>query len=287
MCSRVTNGSGKELYCALFFLSGKLLLLSGNFVHYSLLELPATSYTHESCTAVPPFKKVRHNRSSLDEYIGGHSLRRTSESDGLTMQTDFSKLHATFHSVPEKNCIFFRDVIGGNFDKRKFDWYLQPRCSVTVCLSENKADTLFGNGHFQQFWGDNGEANCDWIVLHLQSGYDMVIARFPEDKKKRAWLPGDYILLSGADGETRKITGFSMSVTDWWKSVETKKKYPLTYAVTASQQNIALTVKALKPDQKKNIAGKEFWYGFGSVTGSIDGADQRGWAYLAPLGVSE
>jgi len=283
LCAKVTDNSGSDLYYALFFLSGKMFMLSGNFAHYSKLSVPSHEYTHESSTAVPPFQKVRHDKSSLDEYIGGHSIRKDPASDTFSIIADFKRLRSRFRVIPKKPCISFNDIIGDNYEKRKFDWYLVPRCSVTVVEKTDSTDTLCGNGHFQQFWGKEGGANCDWMVLHLQSGYDMAIAHFPEDGKKRPWLPDDYIMISMPDGSTEKITAPTIMPTDPWCSAASGKHYPLSFSISADRHAINISIRALKAKQVKDIGGKEFWFGFGTVEGTLDGELQKGWAYIAPL----
>jgi hypothetical protein len=282
LCCRVKTGLENQRYYALFFLTGKLLFLNGNYVHYSMLSLPAGTYQHESATVLPPFGKVKHDYTSLNEEMGGHRIRKENNRTTLSIFTSFKKLRQWFIVGPGGNFFSFSDVIGDNYEKRKFDWYILPRCSVTVVTE--KGDTLFGSGHFQQFWGEEGGANCDWLVLHTDQGNDLTIARFPEEKKNISWLPGDYIFLSEADGSSRKITAYDIVKKALWTSAKTNRKYPLGYRIRAPQDSIDLSVTALKSDQTRKIAGKEYWYGFGKVTGTIGGRKQTGWGYLAPLG---
>ena len=284
LCANVTDGKGTDLFYALFFLSGKFFLVSGNFAHYSMLALPSNDYTHESSTAVPPFKKVRHSYTSLDEKIGGHGIRGSAGADTITIETGFKKLQSRFTVVPRKPPWTFREIIGANYAKRQFDWYLLPRCSVTVASNRPGAPRFSGHGHFQQFWGEKGEANCDWIVLHTATGYEMIIAHFPDDRKSLPYLPGDYILVSRPDGTSGKITGFSFSMDKWWSGSASGRQYPLDYSVVTPDSTVNVTVAAFTAKQTKKIAGREYWYGFGSVSGTIDGEEQRGWAYMAPLG---
>ena len=283
LCTRVTDGKGTESFYALFFLSGRLFMLSGNYAHYSSLALPSKEYGHESATAIPPLKKVKHSSTCLNERIGGHTIKGCRTADTVTIGTDFKQLQSFFTVVPGKPACTFKDVMGLAYDKRRFDWYLLPRCSVTV-RKKTGAGVLRGTGHFQQFWGERGEANCDWIVAHARSGYDLVIARFPDDRKRLPWLPGDYILLSKPDGTADKITAFTLSVEKWWSSPASEKQYPLHYTVVSRGHGIDISLAAFTENQTKKIAGQEFWYGFGSMTGTIDGQEQHGWAYLAPLG---
>lgn len=285
LCCRLKNRSSNDRYYALFFLSGKLLFLKGNYAHYSALSLPGGKYRHESSTILPPLKKVRHDYTTLDEKMGGHSIRKGNRADSLSVCTKFKRLRQCFSISVRKPFFSFREVMGHRYDRRKFDWYILPRCSITVCTQSG--DTLHGNGHFQQFWGDEGGANCDWLVLHTGQGYDLTIAHFPEDKKKTTWLPGDYIFLSATDSISRTITAFDIVASEWWTSGTSKKRYPLHFLVHAPQDSIELSVTALKSDQTRTIAGKEYWYGFGKVTGTIRGMPQNGWGYLAPLGRPE
>jgi hypothetical protein len=286
LCTRVENSGGNTRYCALFFLSGKLFMVSGNFVHYGMLEYPSLEYTHENQTLVPPLKKVHHDFVKLDEHLGNNSLTSDTVSGVITMGAEFERLKAQFTITSRKPKVTFREIIGSGYVKRKFDWYLLPRCRVTMITGEgDAADTLTGTGHFQQFWGKTGGADCDWIVVHTRGGYDLIITRFTREAKKQPWVPGDYLFMSEPDGSVRKLETFTISVTDQWEST-TGKRFPTGFSVGAQPQGIELTIKALTPDQSTTVAGKEYWYGFGSVQGTIRGENQEGWAYSAPQSVS-
>jgi predicted secreted hydrolase len=73
-------------------------------------------------------------------------------------------------------------------------------------------------------------------------------------------------------------------MNEWWNSASSEKQYPLRYSVVSPDYAIDISLAAFTENQTKKIIGREFWYGFGSVTGSINGQEQHGWAYLAPLG---
>ncbi len=287
LCTRVESSGGNTRYCALFFLSGKLFMVSGNYIHYGMLEYPSLEYTHENQTLVPPLKKVHHDFVKLDEHLGNNSLTRDSVPGVITMATEFERLKAEFTITSRKPKVTFREIIGSGYAKRKFDWYLLPRCRVTMITGEggDADDTLTGTGHFQQFWGKTGGANCDWVVVHTRGGYDLIITRFTGGENKRPWLPGDYLFISEPDGSVRKLETFTFRVTDQWEST-TGKRFPTGFFVRAQSQGIELTIKALTPDQSTTVAGKEYWYGFGSVQGTIGGENQEGWAYIAPQSTS-
>ena len=99
--------------------------------------------------------------------------------------------------------------------------------------------------------------------------------------------PPPHVIILNKDGSIKKITQFDLIMDNWWKSESSNKKYPLSYTVVVPPYSIDLAIKAFKEDQVKKIAGKEYWYGFGSVTGTIQDAPQNGWAYISPLGIAE
>ena len=65
------------------------------------------------------------------------------------------------------------------------------------------------------------------------------------------------------------------------------KKYPLEYSVVVRKYSMNLEIRAFSGKQIKKIAGKEYWIGFGDVTGTIAEKSQNGWAYISPLGSEE
>ncbi|MBN1307391.1 MAG: hypothetical protein JXA18_05705 [Chitinispirillaceae bacterium] len=285
--TKVKSRSGNEQYIALFFLCGKFMLFSGNYIHYSRLTLPSKEYCHESSTIIPPFGTIEHDYSALNEKIGGNAITAETTSSRISITADFSRLKGSFYLSQKKQQVTFRDVLKSDYDKRRFDWYILPRCGVTMYTAGANPDTLFGNGHFHQFWGKGGESNCDWIVAHTESGYDMIIANFPEEKQHLSWLPGNYIMVSRPDGSLKKITRFKLTLHRWWKSELSNNKYPLSYTVVAPHYPMTLAITAFKKNQIKKISGKEYWYGFGSVTGTIHDEPQHGWAYISPLGAAD
>ena len=285
LCTKLKNGSGNEFYFAVYFLSGKFILFSGNYVHYCALKMPMKEYTHQSSAVIAPFGKIKHDYATLDENIGGNTISNDTPLKTICITADFSRLKGTFYLSPEKRHLTFKDVIGKNYGRRKFDWYMLPRCGVKALMTGSAQDTLYGNGHFQQFWGKNGEGNCDWFTVHTESDYDLIIAVFPESKKNLPWLPGDYVMISRPDGTMRKSTAFEYKILEWWTNKRSNKKYPISVQIVIPEEKTDLIIKALKEDQVKEIAGKEYWYGFGSLEGTLNNEKQIGWAFLSPLGV--
>lgn len=284
LCAKMRNHNGSDRYFAVFFLTGKFFLFSGNFTHYSSLAMPSGKYNHESKTLLPPLVTVKHDYSTLNERLGKNAIIADNDSTTIHITACFKHLKSRFFLSKNKTHFSFRDVMTNDYSKRKFDWYLIPRCSVCVCLTGSHPDTVYGSGHFQQFWGKGGESNCDWFVVHTESGYDLIIACFPEERQRCPWLPGDYVMLCPPDGSFTKITRFDVTPLKWWTGRSSQKKYPLRYAVTIPDEEIDLTITSCKEDQTTTIGGREYWYGFGSVSGTIRKEQQSGWAYLAPLG---
>jgi len=92
------------------------------------------------------------------------------------------------------------------------------------------------------------------------------------------------MLISDPDGRVEKISSFAYSVREWAKTGTKGKTYPVHLSVTSEERQLRLEIKAIKKNQTANLLGVEKWFGYADISGEIDDAPQKGWAFFSPVG---
>jgi hypothetical protein len=279
---------GKEgaLYVGMFFLSGSLYFLNGNFAHIFWLDTTSGDYNYENNIFLPPFEKVKHDTGGLKHKFHDSLIQYNKKHKAIEVDANFSKFCASLSLSPvaEKETIIFDRIFENYPEGRTFNWYMIPRARVNADIDGKYDLTSTGIAHFQNFWGDEVCDSGDSVFVHLDSGYDLIINGIYPPRKERPCMPGDYVMISGPDGNTEKTTDFDYVVHEWWDAKHTKKKYPVRITVTSKIRNLSLEVMVLKKDQTADLLGVEVWLGYADVTGTIDNRPQKGWAFVSPEG---
>lgn len=276
------NGDTSSEYLGVLFATGRFLWLNGNTVVSQRLSMPKSAFCSTVGAYIAPFARVEHDTTILGEKIGPNSLTVTTDG-GLHLAAKTKCLDAEISIEIVKPHVTFGTVFGGENTEKKFDWYLLPRVRVRAIMPGCPDSVLAGEGHFQQFWGEHQEQNSDWLLIHLDSGHDIIVTDFAEDKKNKSWLPGNYLLISYPDGHTRKISEFGYKEVDWFPRENTSPRWPTTVTIDAPKCRLALRVEAEDEEQFVDFAGIKKWSGFGAAEGKFAGKSVNGWAHMSML----
>ena len=143
-------------------------------------------------------------------------------------------------------------------------------------------------GISSHFWGNIVDESSDFIVAHLDTGYDIVINDIQKHSDEDPALrPEEYLLVSDPDGKVYKISSFEYSIRQWAPSGNKGNKYPVHVTVKSNDMNLNLDIRVFKKDQTANLLGVEKWFGYAAVEGRIDNKSQQGWAFFSPTGIKE
>lgn len=280
-------GKDEALYLGIFFCSGTLYFLNGNFAHIFWLDMSTGEYTYENDIFLPPLERVTHCKKSLNEKYHDSFFRYNSRENTILTYASFSNFCTKLTFFPEKSTFDYDQVCDNVPEKKNFDWYMFPRLNIEAVMDGGYDLCAPGQGHFQHYWGDKIDESGDFIVAHLESGYDIIINDIYSPEDESSMLPDEYILLSDPDGKVQKISAFEYSVREWAESGNKGKKYPVHISVTSKERNLNLNVRVFKNDQTANLLGVEKWFGYADIDGSIDNKPQKGWAFFSPIGIKE
>jgi hypothetical protein len=287
MFYKVDMPNNHPLYVGIFFISGSLYLLNGDFSHIFWLDSLTGEYHDESKMYLPLIDVVQHDAGTLNEMFGASSIVYQDKNHTIDVTADFPDFCCELKMQPQKQSLEFKNIFITPPQDLKFNWYLIPR--VKVQSEFHKAYTMKGEGigHFQQYWGKEVSENGDWVVAHLDSGRDVIICDLLSDRLKLDWLPGDYIVLSSPTGAQRLIRKFKYDVLEWWEDGDTQKKYPIKISIKAPENRLSMTISAMKKEQASSLVGVEEWFGFVNVDAKIDGEKDSGWGFMKPLGTDK
>ncbi|MBC2717310.1 MAG: lipocalin family protein [Desulfobacteraceae bacterium] len=280
-------GKDGALYLGMFFCSGTLYFLKGNFAHIFWLDTSTGKYTYENNIFFPPFEKVTHCEKSLNEKFHDSFFRYNARKKIFLTYASFTNFCAKLTLFPEKDTFDYDQICQRDPEGKTFDWYMFPRMNIEASLNGGYDLCASGQGHFQHFWGEKIDESGDWIVAHLDSGYDIIISDIPPSEDDSSMLPEEYILISDPDGKGQKISSFEYSVHEWAQSGNKGKKYPVHISVRSVERDLSLDIRVLKKDQTSNLLGVEKWFGYADIEGRIDNKPQKGWAFFIPVGIKE
>ncbi len=280
-------GKDGALYLGMFFCSGTLYFLKGNFAHIFWLDTSTGEYTYENNIFLPPFEKVTHCEKSLNEKYHDSFFRYNAGEKTFLTYASFTKFCTKLTFFPEKDTFDCDQVRQRDPESKNFDWYMFPRMNIEASLDGEYDLCASGQGHFQHFWGDKIHESGDFIAAHLDSGYDIIINDMPPLEDDASMLPEVYMLISDPDGKVEKILAFEYSVLEWAQSGNKGKKYPVHILVKNNDRNLNLDIRVFKKDQTANLLGVEKWFGYADIEGNMDNQPQKGWAFLSPVGSKE
>ena len=266
------------LHLGMFFVSGRLYFFKGHLTHVFWLK---EAYGHESQVLMPPFKSVSHDRTQLNETFDGSTIKYSEKTGAIRVNADFSGIRARLTFQPEKPKVMFNQIFDKNQDNRIFDWYLLPRMQVKADISGQFDLKATGEGHFQHFWGDDVIEGGDFLMVHMDSGYDLIVSNVDTVAAEKPFMTSGYILVAPPEGERRVIREFSYTPGRWWQSGDTEKKYPVKVTVKSGDEAVCLDISAMRDDQAAMMVNVEKWFGYGVVEGTIDGVPMSGWAFMS------
>jgi hypothetical protein len=275
------------LYLGMFFCSGTLYFLKGNFAHIFWMDTSTGEFKYVNNVFIPPFEKVVHSEKNLDEKYHGSFFRYNAIDQSFLASANLKKFCAELSFFPEKPSFDYDQVCQLDSEAKMSDWYMFPRMNINASVNGEYDLTASGQGHFQHFWGEEINESGDFVVAHLESGYDIVINEIsiPEENTS---LPDEvYILISDPDGNVERISSFDYSVLEWAKSGKKGKEYPVHISIKSNDRNLNLDVRVFKDDQTANLLGTEKWFGYADVRGHLDNKPQSGWAFFSPIGKKE
>ncbi len=280
-CARIGQSYDHSRYIALYYFSGSFMMLSGNYGQFMQLDMPEKTFRFDGKAFVKPFAKVKHNYRRLNQRFGDNRIRRRPATDAYTIEAAFPAFNAHIRFTPRTDHVDFLSVFEKDTAQAQFDWYLYPDVSVkTVFPDRFDGKAMEGEGHFQQFWGEKGGYNADWIVMHFNNGMVAMLSHFPAALKDEPWLPGDYLMLQNPDGSREKYSRFVYDIREYWLSPR-KKSYPTSIAVTQERRAFSVQIDAFTSDQESSAMGARAWIGFARVSGSIGGETVNGWAHMS------
>lgn len=278
-------GKDGALYLGMFFCSGSLYFMKGNFAHIFWLDTSTGKYKYENNIFIPPLEKVTHSTKSLNEKYQDSFFHYNSIKNTINTYASFDNFCTKLTLFPEKGTFDYGHVRQRGPEESSYDWYMFPRMNIEASLDGGYDLCASGQGHFQHFWGDAVDESGDFIVAHLDSGYDVVINDIqPPADKDPALLAEEYILISEPTGQVQKISSFDYCVREWAESGKKGKKYPVHISVISAERELNLEVRVAKKDQTANLLGVEKWFGYAEVEGRIDNEPQEGWAFFSPIG---
>jgi hypothetical protein len=277
------------LYMGMFFCAGSLYFLKGNFAHIFWLDTSTGEYSYENNIFIPPIEKVVHCDKELNEKYHDSFFRYNAEKNTVLTHASFKELSARLTFVPQKAPLYFDYVNPDEMTEKTFDWYMFPQMNIKAVLNNGYDLRTSGKGFFQHFWGEKVYESGDFLVAHLNSGYNIIVNDIMLSKDGTPLMPEkyEYILISDPDGNVEKISSFEYSVHTWAESGNKGKKYPAHMSVGSSQRNLELDIRVFKKDQTANLLGVEKWFGYAAVTGQIDDSPQKGWAFFSPIGIKD
>ena len=285
--SKLNLSETEKIGLTVFFFSGKWLFISGNAIFVTLLKFPSKNFQHDSKFFIPPFHRVKHNYSLLDENFSGNILLHESDEGYYYIKTTLSKLKTKIKFYPKKGIVPIgpRGELSSDIDKGS--GYSMPGLEVEAVIDGMSDKPIYGEGHFDHFWADKHGEDHDQIVAHTDLGYDFTITYFHESKDWRERLSGSFINISYPDKTYETVTGYNYEIIEWWYSDDSKRKYPIELKIEIPEKNIELSIVASRPNQEISIMGTNQWMGFCSVKAEIQGKSTEGWAFVMPMGYKE
>ena len=161
-----------------------------------------------------------------------------------------------------------------------------------VKLSRSEAAIeVRGVSWFDQEFGSNqltpDQKGWDWFSLHLSDGRDLMI--YLLRLKDGSVEPASSGTLVAADGAARhlKLSDFSLTVLDRWKSPRSKGEYPSRWRIRIPSARIDLTVTPLTADQELQTEGSTgitYWEGAIAGQGVSGGREVTGEGYAELTG---
>ena len=141
-------------------------------------------------------------------------------------------------------------------------------------------ESVSGYGWFDHQWGrDYRHARgrgWNWFGLQLHDGRELLLNEMTSGKNKSKSVMANLIEKDGSLQFTRDI---SFEKVKYWRSFETKARYPVAWNISIPELGMELFVEAEFPKQEMPIIGplKGIWEGAVKVSGmeQLSGRDRK------------
>jgi predicted secreted hydrolase len=178
-------------------------------------------------------------------------------------------------------------------------YYTLSQLSAEGTLTRNgETESLKGSVWMDHQWGDMSMCDpwrgWDWFGIQLDDGRQLNAFRFRNDDGSSLQTT---LGISNADGSQEHLSEFKVTPGGYWTSPATGASYPLEWTIEIPAKKALLQVKPSFKDQeipgswpytgKYLNAIPTYWEGDCIVTGTLDGKEVKGRAYMELLGYEE
>ncbi|MEI6125166.1 MAG: lipocalin-like domain-containing protein [Pseudomonadota bacterium] len=165
-------------------------------------------------------------------------------------------------------------------------YYSYPDLSTAGRISHNGSEYVIASGRtwMDHQWGNYTIFGCmwDWFSLRLDNGGSLMLFRFRDAFNTSIRSNWTY---SSAEGAVRYGEYFDVRAARTYKDVSGQCAYPLDWKITVPDLNAVFTVQPLFDGQAvASTMIPDYWEGLCSVTGSLEGKQAMGSAYVELTG---
>lgn len=161
-------------------------------------------------------------------------------------------------------------------------------------VAGGKSYDVSGTSWMDHEFGSNqlaaNQVGWDWFSIQLDDGSDMML--YLMRLKDGSLDPHSSGTIVESDGGTNHIalSEYKVESSRHWTSPKTGGKYPTNFHITLPKRNIDLKIEALLDEQElvsTQKSGINYWEGACKVSGTKNGKEVRGRAYVEMTGYSE
>ncbi|GAB5518988.1 MAG: lipocalin-like domain-containing protein [Rhodothermales bacterium] len=121
----------------------------------------------------------------------------------------------------------------------------------------------------------------DWFSVQLDDGRDLMYFQLRESDPNV--IPYTHSVLIAPDGSKQDLGPVTLTVIDTWTSPESGIAYPSGWTLDAPDQNLALTITPLIPNQELDVV-VQYWEGAVRIGGTSAGQPIGGYGYVEMTG---
>lgn len=261
------------------------------FAHFAVSDIGAKKFHHFQKISRGAFSEAGFEDGErlawIDDWscelIGPHDFRLHAEDGEVTIDL---RLHSKREPV-----IHGRDGVSQKSEGigRASHYYSLTRLETDGTIRIGKTThTVSGLTWFDHEWATNQlaahQSGWDWFSLQFDNGAELMIFQIrKKDGGRDTFSSGTWI---ASDGSSTKIdlADFDLEPIDWWKSPDSKARYPTAWKISVPSKKLALTVRARFPGQELAAEPFSYWEGAVAAEGQLDGAPIQGKGYLEMTG---
>ena len=144
-----------------------------------------------------------------------------------------------------------------------------------------------GTSWYDREWStsllDKDQVGWDWFAIQFDSGNDLMLFQLRDADGAPTYESGTFVTKDGSSQQL-KADQITLTPTKFWKSPETKARYPIAWTAEIPHLNGILQIQAAHPDQELRLAAMAYWEGAIEITGTLDGKPVNGRGYLELTG---